>query len=62
LLECGAVQQIETDAELAQAVIDWLGDETRRRGAVAAGRRVIDPQRGALEATMELVHGLLPKA
>ena len=62
LLERGAVQQVETDAELAQTVIDWLGDETRRRAAVAAGRRVIDAQRGALEATMELVHALLPKA
>lgn len=62
LLECGAVQQIETDAELAQTVIDWLGDEARRCDAVAAGRRVIDAQRGALEATMELVCALLPKA
>ena len=62
LLECGAVRQIETDAELAQTVIDWLADEARRCDAVAAGRRVIDAQRGALEATMELVRALLPKA
>lgn len=62
LLECGAVQQIETDAELAQAVVDWLGDEAQRCDAVSAGRRMIDAQRGALEATMDLVHALLPKA
>jgi len=62
LLECGAVQHIRTDAELTQTVIDWLGDEARRCAAVAAGRRVIDAQRGALDATMGLVHALLPKA
>ncbi len=61
LLECGAVQEIETDAQLAQTVIDWLGDEARRGAAVAAGRRVMEAQRGALEATLELVRALLPK-
>jgi 3-deoxy-D-manno-octulosonic-acid transferase len=62
LLECGAMQHIRTDAELTQTVIDWLGDEARRCAAVAAGRRVIDAQRGALDATMGLVNALLPKA
>jgi len=62
LLECGAAQQIETHAELAQTVTDCFGDEARRRAAVAAGRLVIDVQRGALETTMGLVHALLPNA
>jgi 3-deoxy-D-manno-octulosonic-acid transferase len=59
LLECGVVQQIETDAELAQTVSDWLGDESARSAVVAAGRRVIEAQRGAVDLTMELLDALL---
>ena len=62
LLERGAVQQVETDAELAQTVSDWLGDEPARSGVVAAGRQVIERHRGAVDLTMELLEELLPKA
>jgi len=59
LLEQGAVKQVKSAAQLARTVADWFADEAARRAVVAAGRRVIEQNRGAVAATLQRVEAAL---
>lgn len=54
-LERGAARQVEDSAQLAEALGAWLADAGARREAGAAGRRMVEENRGALEKTLALV-------
>lgn len=52
LTQAGAAVEVGDAAELAARVKDWLMDDSARRRAGAAGRRVVEANRGALEHTL----------
>jgi 3-deoxy-D-manno-octulosonic-acid transferase len=58
-LERGAGVQIQAPSELAAAVSDFLGNANRRDSAGEAGRKMVEENRGALEANMRLIEQLL---
>jgi len=55
LEEQGAVTDVEHSDGLADAVLGLLADTAQRQYAVAAGQRVIEQQRGAVERTLALL-------
>ncbi|MHB8623223.1 MAG: lipid IV(A) 3-deoxy-D-manno-octulosonic acid transferase [Sulfuricaulis sp.] len=59
-LERGAGVLIHTSAQLAPAISDFLGNANRRDRAGEAGRKMVEENRGALEANMGLIAQLLP--
>jgi 3-deoxy-D-manno-octulosonic-acid transferase len=54
-LERGAGRQVRDAASLAGAVGEFLHDATQRQAAGEAGRRMVEQNRGALEATLHWV-------
>jgi 3-deoxy-D-manno-octulosonic-acid transferase len=60
LLAEGAAQQIHDVAALAQLLGHWLGDASLRASIGERGRRVVEANRGALEALWDLLAGILP--
>lgn len=59
-LERGAGVQIQAALQLAPAVSDFLGNANRRDRAGEAGRKMVEENRGALVANMDLIAQLLP--
>ncbi len=59
LLEAGAAQVVTDAGQLAECVAGLLADPARRRAMGAAGRAVLDANRGALERLLTLVDPLL---
>ncbi len=51
----GAARAIRDGDELAQAIGEWLADPAARRAAGAAGKKMVEENRGALERTRVLV-------
>jgi 3-deoxy-D-manno-octulosonic-acid transferase len=60
LIECGAVQIVHNAAELAKVVGDLLSDPAKRSQMGAAGRKVVDENRGAVSRLMAFIEPLLP--
>ncbi len=60
-LERGAGVQVETPAQLAEAIADFLGNANRRDHAGEAGRKMVEENRGALAANMRLIEQLINK-
>jgi len=58
-LERGVARQVQNVTELAQTVGDYLTDPELRRVAGAAGRRMIEDNRGALAKTLALLPRIL---
>jgi 3-deoxy-D-manno-octulosonic-acid transferase len=58
-LEAGAARAVADSSELAQAVAELLGDSERRAAMGAAGRAVLDANRGAIDRLLALVDPLL---
>lgn len=59
LLEAGAARTVADARQLGSVVRDLLGDAALRRSMGAAGRVVLDANRGALERLLKLVDPLL---
>jgi 3-deoxy-D-manno-octulosonic-acid transferase len=59
LLDAGAARRIGDTAELAEWVVRLLGATERRNSMGAAGRAVLDANRGALDRLLTLVDPLL---
>ncbi len=59
LLEAGAARTVADARQLGSVVRDLLGDAALRRSMGAAGRAVLDANRGALERLLKLVDPLL---
>jgi len=59
LLDAGAARIVADTAELAEAVADLLGTAERRTSMGAAGKAVLDANRGALDRLLTLVDPLL---
>jgi 3-deoxy-D-manno-octulosonic-acid transferase len=58
-LEAGAARIVADGGELAQAVAELLGDPDKRAAMGAAGRAVLDANRGAIDRLLALVDPLL---
>lgn len=58
-LERDAGVQIHSADQLAPAVSDFLGNANRRDGAGEAGRKMVEENRGALNANMHLIEQVL---
>jgi len=59
LLEAGAARTVADARQLGAVVTELLGDAALRRSMGAAGRAVLDANRGALERLLKLVDPLL---
>ncbi|MGB5409825.1 MAG: hypothetical protein WBN43_23945, partial [Thiogranum sp.] len=59
LINAGAVHIIRTEAALADQVCGWFVDGLLRDAAAEAGLRVIAKNRGALQRSLDLLHGEL---
>jgi len=59
LLDAGACEKVENPAELEQTVIRWLGDANERHRVGEQGRLVVEKNRGALKAVLEIVDSYL---
>jgi 3-deoxy-D-manno-octulosonic-acid transferase len=59
LVDAGAARVVENTQQLAQAVVSLLGDAERCKIMGAAGRAVLDSNRGALDRLLTLVDPLL---
>ncbi|HEY7752652.1 MAG TPA: lipid IV(A) 3-deoxy-D-manno-octulosonic acid transferase [Steroidobacteraceae bacterium] len=59
LLEAGAARTVADSGELAQGVVELLGDAGLRAAMSAAGRAVLDANRGAIDRLLALVDPLL---
>lgn len=55
LEEAGALQTVADADALASAIVALLGDETRRKSMGAAGQRIVQENRGALQRSYEIV-------
>ncbi len=60
LIERGAVRIVQDDADLAVAVGELLSDPAKRAQMGAAGRKVVDENRGAVGRLMNFIEPLLP--
>ena len=60
LLDEGAAEQVMDSAELARLLVRWLGDASARSEVGERGRRVVDANRGALDALWSLLEAELP--
>ncbi|NNF17888.1 MAG: 3-deoxy-D-manno-octulosonic acid transferase [Gammaproteobacteria bacterium] len=59
MVTSGAALLVDSTGELADRVIGLLSDESTRRIAGAAGKKVVDDNRGALDKLIELIEPLL---
>jgi 3-deoxy-D-manno-octulosonic-acid transferase len=55
----GAIEQVGSGADLAQAIVTLLSDENRRRALGERARRIIDRNHGACDRTLEAIEALL---
>lgn len=55
MLSSNAAIEVANEDELAEAVIALLSDESRRREMGARARSIVDSNRGALEATLQIL-------
>jgi 3-deoxy-D-manno-octulosonic-acid transferase len=55
LLDAGACEKVENPVELEQTVVRWLGDANERHRVGEQGRQVVEKNRGALKAVLEIV-------
>ena len=55
LLDAGACEQVENSAELARVVEHWLGDANERHRVGQCGKQVVEKNRGALQAVLDMV-------
>ena len=60
-VERGAGRQVADAADLAVAVGSYLADASLRAATGAAGRHMIEENRGALAANLDLIQTLLPQ-
>lgn len=60
-VERGAGRRVSDTADLAVAVGAYLADGPLRMATGAAGRRMIEENRGALAANLGLIQALLPR-
>lgn len=60
LLDEGAAELVEDSAGLARQLERWLGDASIRSEVGERGRRVVDANRGALDALWSLLEAQLP--
>ncbi len=56
----GAATQIAHGGQLAEAVGSYLADPARRQAAGAAGKKLVEENRGALARTLQLIETLVP--
>jgi len=61
-LAAGAAVQVSSDRELADTLVALAGDPVRRASLGAAGRALVEANRGARERTLAVVDALLPVA
>ena len=59
LLSAGACEKAENLDELEHTVARWLGDANERHRVGEQGRRVVEKNRGALKAVLEIVDSYL---
>ncbi len=59
LIAAGAVQQVSDEQELAQTIINLLKDNTLRIQAGSKGQRVVEDNRGSVDAHVKLCHKLI---
>jgi len=59
LLEAGATRRVEQGSDLADAVIQLLGDGEARESMGRAARRAVEEQRGALKRTLAVIEPML---
>ena len=59
LLDADAGEMVENVTELEQTVVRWLGDANERHRVGEQGRRVVEKNRGALKAVLEIVDSYL---
>ena len=59
LVDAGGARVVENTRQLAQAVVELLGDAEQRTVMGAAGKAVLDSNRGALDRLLTLVDPLL---
>ena len=59
LCEAGAARQIQDTAELSATVMMYLSDANLRFAAGEQGRQLVEQNRGALHALLELIEKYL---
>jgi len=62
LTEVKGVQNVGDEDQLATLVISLLKDKTQREAFGAAARKVVEKNRGAVEAHVELVNSILKRS
>jgi 3-deoxy-D-manno-octulosonic-acid transferase len=62
LIESGAAVEVADGAALGRVVLDLAADAGRREAMGAAGRAVVEANRGAIERIIRLADALLPKS
>lgn len=55
LLDAGACEQVENSLELERVVARWLGDANERHRVGQCGKQVVEKNRGALQAVLDMV-------
>ena len=56
LLDAGACEQVENSAGLARVVSRWLGDANERHRVGQCGKLVVEKNRGALQAVLDMIN------
>jgi 3-deoxy-D-manno-octulosonic-acid transferase len=59
LLDAGAARSVTDSLQLAHEVTDLFGDAGRRAAMCAAGKAVLDANRGALDQLLALIEPLV---
>lgn len=59
LLSAGGARVVRSAGEIAQALIEWLGNESSRSAAGAAARDIVERGRGAADRSLRLILSLL---
>ena len=57
--EIGAGRQVDSAAELADVVVEYLRDANLRHGAGETGRAFVESNRGALARLLAIIDGLM---
>jgi 3-deoxy-D-manno-octulosonic-acid transferase len=59
LLDAGACEKVVNSAELVQVVSRWLGDANERHRVWQRGKQVVEKNRGALQAVLEMIEAYI---